>query len=131
MFEYTFIVVLVLALSLAVAGVAIRRAHPLLAAPLGLLPILSMLIALYWFNSARYQACLESQCASEGLPADCGVGQFGCGEGSGLFMALLIMTGIAQLTLYFIGFITIWVIHSRRIAAARTARHPAGDQTVR
>ena len=131
MLEYTLIVVLVLALSLAVAGVAIRRVHPLLAATLGLLPMLIMQIAFQWANSASFQACLESACASSGLPANCGVGEFGCGEGYGLSMAALIMVGIAQLIIYSIGFIPIWVIHSRRIAATGTARYPAGDQTVR
>ena len=131
MLEYTLIVVLVLALSLAVAGVAIRRVHPLLAATLGLLPMLIMQIALQWANSASFQACLESACVSSGLPADCGVGEFGCGEEHGLSRAALIMVGIAQLIIYSIGFIPIWVIHSRRIAATGTAHHPAGDQTVR
>ena len=95
MLEYTLIVVLVLALSLAVAGIAIRRVHPLLAATLGLLPMLIMQIALQWANSASFQACLESACASSGLPSNCGVGEFGCGEGYGLSMAALIMVGIA------------------------------------
>ena len=130
MFEYTLILVLVLALSFAVAGLAVRKAHPVLAVPLGLLPILIMQIAFHWANYTSLQACLASACESEGLPANCGVGQFGCGEGSGLNMAVLIITGIAQLIIYFIGLIPIWVIHSRRIAAAGTARHPAGDQTV-
>lgn len=127
MLEYSLIVALVLALSLAVAGVAIRRVHPLLAATLGLLPMLIMQIAFHWANSASFQACLESACVSSGLPSKCGVGEFGCGEGYGLSMAALIMTGIAQLIIYLIGFIPIWVIHSRRIAATGTERHPAGD----
>ena len=95
MFEYTLIIVLVLVLSLAVAGLAIRKAHPVLAVTFGLLPILIMQIAFHWSNYTSLQACLESACESAGLPADCGVSEFGCGEGSGLTAAMLIMTGIA------------------------------------
>lgn len=131
MTTYILVVVLVLALSLVVAGLAFGKLSPARAVILGILPILGMLVFFQCSNNMQLQECLARACVSQGLPPDCTVGEFGCGEGSGYVVALLMLTGLGQLIIYSLGVIVIWVVHSHKSATVDNARHPSGDQTIR
>ena len=120
MSKFALVAILVLALSFAIASFAIQKTSLARTAIFGLLLILVMLIAFYSSNYSSWQACLRSACESAGLPADCSVSEFGCGEGYGPAVAMLVITGIIQIIIYFIGLIPIWFIHSRRIAPKET-----------
>jgi hypothetical protein len=129
-FEFILIFLLVLALSLLIAGLALRKSDAFPAAVLGLLPILIMQVAFRWSTHANVQACLESACASAGLPADCGIAEFGCTEWSGLSLAVFTIAGIAHLILYTIGFVVLVIIRSRRRSSTGIPRPPGNDQMV-
>jgi len=127
MLEFTLVVVLVLVLSLVIAGLVIRKSDSVTAALLGLLPILIMQIGFNVSENASVQRCLESACASAGLPPDCNVGEFGCNEWSGLSRAMVMIAGIAQSIFFFIGYFIILAVRSRRNAAANTPHPPRDD----
>jgi hypothetical protein len=130
MVEFGLIVLLVLALSLLIAGLALRKTDVLLALVLGLLPLLIMQVAFRWSTNAGIQTCMQSACASAGLPADCNVAEFGCSEWSGLNLAMYTIAGVAQLILFSIGFGVMLIIHARRRSSA-AAPHPLrNDQTA-
>ena len=123
MLQYILITVLTLVLSLAIAGFAFSKTRPILAVSFGLIPLLIMQIAFRVYNYTSMQACLKSACESAGLPANCFGPEFGCREGNGYVLAMLTLTGMIQLIIYFLGLIPIWIVHSRRSAAGST--HPS------
>ncbi len=93
----------VLALSLVIAIVVMRRGDGLLGAVLGVLPIVLMEIIAQGKINADIQECLTRVCASAGLPPDCKMAEFGCMEWSGLSIAFFWITGVIDVVLYLIG----------------------------
>jgi hypothetical protein len=63
---------------------------------------------------ASIRRCLESACLSAGLPAGCGIAEFGCTEWSGLGFFMLWAAGVSALVLYAIGVTILAVVEARR-----------------
>ena len=118
MLQVSLIALSVLALSLALAGLFIWRSRALLGTILGLLPVAVMELAFRWSIDACVRWCIDSACASAGLPAGCEIAEFGCTEGSGMAFFLFVAAGIADLALYLVGVAAISVIRSRRYPKA-------------
>ena len=112
LFELT--VLAVLAVSIAIAYVFIKRGKALLGVALGILPLAIMELAFNWQLNTRIQNCLESACVSSGLPLGCTVGDFGCNEWSGLAQFMFLAAGIISLVLYAIGVMILAFFHSRK-----------------
>lgn len=104
----------VLALSLVIAGVLMAKEKTLLGIILGTVPIALMVFLVRWSIQADIARCLEDACISSGLPAGCGVSEFGCSEWSGLGLAVITIAGLADLVFYIIGLIVIALVQSRR-----------------
>jgi hypothetical protein len=104
----------VLALSLAIAGFLMARAKTLIGIILGVVPIALMVFLARWSIQANITRCLEDACTSAGLPAGCGISEFGCTEWSGLGLALIAIAGLVDLVLYIVGVIMIAVVQYRR-----------------
>jgi len=105
------------AISLPIAWVFIRRKKTALGLVLGLLPIAIMEVILHGSLQFRIHRCLEGACLSRGLPADCGLTEFGCTEWSGLAVFMFWAAGLLALVLYAIG---------AAILAARARRSASG-----
>ena len=91
---------------------------------LGLTPIALLEIVLHGYQYFNIRDCLNSACASAGLPPGCEIAEFGCTEWSGLATFLFWAAGFAAVVLYAIGVILIVVISSRR--RARTMNPESG-----
>lgn len=104
----------VLALSLVIAGFLMARSKAMLGIILGTVPIALMVLLVRWSIQADIARCLEDACISSGLPAGCGVSEFGCSEWSGLGLAVITIAGLVDLVLYIIGLVVIAVVQSRR-----------------
>ncbi len=121
MLQYILITVLALALSLAIAGFAFSKTRPILAAAFGLTPILIMQIAFHVYEYTSLQTCINSACESAGLPPNCWGPDFGCREGNAYGLFILTLTGVIQLTIYLLGLIPIWFVHSSKLHKERTS----------
>jgi len=98
-----FYVLLCAAISLLLAWSLIRRRKTLQGLILGLAPIAIMEAIVQGALQFRIQRCLEEACLAKGLPADCGVIDFGCTEWSIPSALMLWGVGLAALVLYAIG----------------------------
>ncbi|HMK07740.1 MAG TPA: hypothetical protein VK449_01795 [Anaerolineales bacterium] len=100
MIEFVAVVLGVLAASVGLAAIFIRRSRAALGILVGLLPLAALQLISRWSISASVAACVNRACASAGLPPGCNMAAFGCTEWSGLSLALFSIAGIAQLVLY-------------------------------
>ncbi len=75
-------VLLCVAISLLLAWSLIRRRKALQGVILGLAPIAVMEAIMQGALQLRIQRCLERACVAKGLPAECGLTEFGCTEWS-------------------------------------------------
>jgi hypothetical protein len=110
-----FFTLLCVVVSLLLAWNLIRRKKTLPGVIWGLVPIAMMEAIFQGTLQLRIHRCLESACLSKGLPADCGLTEFGCTEWSGLAVFMFWAAGLAALVLYGIG---------AAILAARARRRP-------
>ena len=94
---------LCVAVSLLIVWSLIRRRRRTLGLILGLLPIAIMEAIFHGTLQFRIHRCIESACVSKGLPADCGLTEFGCTEWSGLAVFMFWAAGLVALVLYAIG----------------------------
>ena len=104
----------VLTVSLVIAGFLMARSKALLGILLGALPIPLMVFLTRWSIQRSIERCIEEACASAGLPAGCEMARFGCAEWPSLGLALINVAGIFTLVLYIIGVIVIAVVQSRK-----------------
>lgn len=112
--EIIILSLVVLTISLVIAGSLMARSKALLGVILGALPIALMVFLTRWSIQANVNRCLVEACASASLPAGCGIAEFGCTEWSGLGLALITIAGLVDLILYVIGLIVIAVVQSRQ-----------------
>jgi hypothetical protein len=94
---------LCVAASLLIAWGLIRRKKTVLGLVLGLVPIAFMEGIFHGALQFRIHRCLQEACLSKGLPADCGLTEFGCTEWSGLAIFMFWAAGFVALVLYAIG----------------------------
>lgn len=102
------------AVSLLIAWSLIRRKKAVLGLVLGLVPIAVMEAVFHGTLQIRIHRCLESACLSKGLPADCGLTEFGCTEWSGIAVFMFWAAGLAALVLYVIGALVLVAAEARR-----------------
>jgi hypothetical protein len=103
----------VLTVSLVIAGSFMARSKTGLGIFLGVLPIPLMVVITRWSIERSIERCMEEACASSGLPDGCAMAEFGCNEWPSLGLALINIAGVALIILYFIGVIIIAVVRSR------------------
>jgi hypothetical protein len=111
---------LCVAVSLLIAWVLIGRKKTMLGVILGLVPIAIMEVIFHGTLHIRIQRCLESACLSKGLPANCGLTEFGCTEWSGTAVFMFWAAGLVALVLYAMG-ATILAAKARRKSPVRGA----------
>lgn len=114
MFEFIFLALGVLALSLAIAGFLMAREKALLGVILGVLPIPLMVVVTRWSIHRNIERCIAEACASSAQSPECNFAQFGCTEWPGMGIALITIAGWVDLVLYIVGVIVIAVVQSRR-----------------
>jgi hypothetical protein len=112
---YTLLCVVV---SLLLAWSLIRRMKTVPGVILGLVPIAIMEAIFHGTLQFRIHRCLESACRLKGLPADCGLTEFGCTEWSGIAVFMFWAAGLVALVLYGIGS-AILAARARRESPAR------------
>lgn len=93
---------LILALALALAHFLFRRGKALPGFLAGIAVLGLYQLYLHVRLQLSVQSCLESACASSGLPAGCSIGEFGCTEWSTLAVLIFVATGIIQLILFLV-----------------------------
>jgi hypothetical protein len=103
----------VLAISLIIAGSLMARSKALLGITLGFLPIPLMVFLGRWSIQRSIERCIQEACASTTSSPECDYAQFGCTEWPSLGLALLDISGVALIALYIIGVIIIAVVQSR------------------
>lgn len=89
--------------SLLIAWSMIRRKKAVLGLVLGLVPVAVMEAIFHGTLQIRIHRCLQSACMSKGLPANCGLTEFGCTEWSGIAVFMFWAAGLVALVLYAIG----------------------------
>jgi hypothetical protein len=109
---------LCVAVSLLLAWSLIRRKKIVPGVILGLVPIAIMEAIFHGTLQFRIHRCLESACRLKGLPADCGLTEFGCTEWSGIAVFMFWAAGLVALVLYGIGS-AILAARARRESPAR------------
>jgi hypothetical protein len=112
--DIPFYSLIVLTISLVIAGFLMARSKTLLGIILGTLPIALMVFLARWSIQASIERCMQDACASAGLPSGCEMAEFGCNEWPSLGLALINVAGILILVLYIIGVIVIAVVQSRK-----------------
>lgn len=105
------------AVSLVIAWSLIRHQKVVAGVVLGVVPMVIMEAILHGTLQSRIHRCLVDACLSKGLPADCGLTEFGCTEWSGLAVFMFWAAGFVALVVYAIG-AAILVARSRRKSAA-------------
>jgi hypothetical protein len=103
----------VLTVSLIIAGSLMARSKALLGIILGVLPIPLMVFLGTWSIRRGIDRCIQEVCASSTMSPECDYAQFGCTEWPSLGLALLDLAGVALIVLYIIGVIIIAVVQSR------------------
>jgi len=103
----------VLTISLVIAGSFMARSKAWLGIFLGVLPIPLMVFLGRWSIQRSIERCIQDACASSTMSPECNFAKFGCTEWPSLGLALLNVSGIALLVLYIIGVIIIAVVQSR------------------
>ncbi|OGO13530.1 MAG: hypothetical protein A2Y93_17230 [Chloroflexi bacterium RBG_13_68_17] len=116
----------VLVISIVLADRLAQHGRGLLGVILGLLPMAIMEAVFHGSLYASVQRCLDSACASAGLPPGCTIAEFGCTEWSGLSVFLFWAVGFADLVLYMVALLVIFVIRRRRETAKWNREGTAG-----
>jgi hypothetical protein len=70
----------VLTISLVIAGYLMARSRVLLGIILGVLPIPLMVLCTRWSIQSSIERCIAEACAASTLSAECNFAQFGCTE---------------------------------------------------
>jgi hypothetical protein len=104
----------VLTISLVIAGFLMAKEKALLGIILGALPIALMVFLTRWSIQRSIERCMERVCVSSGLPVGCEMAEFGCNEWPSLGLAFSNIAGVMDLVLYIIGIIVIAVVQFRR-----------------
>ena len=103
MFGVALVALAALTLSFVVARYFANRGNAAFGVVLGILPLAIMVIVLNWSVDYSIQSCLNSACASAGLPPGCTIAEFGCTEWSDLSRLLIYAAGAVSLVLYALG----------------------------
>jgi hypothetical protein len=104
----------VLTVSLVIAGYLMARAKTLLGVILGALPIPLMVLLTRWSIQSSIERCLAEACAASKLSEECNFAQLGCTEWPSRSLALLNFSGVAVFVLYLLGVLLIAVVRSRK-----------------
>ena len=115
----------VLALSLGIAGVLIRRSNIGLGVVLGLLPIVVMEAVMHWSLDASIAACIDRACIAAGLEPGCRIAEFGCTEWSGIGRVIFWAAGFADALLFAMGVVVIGLVRSRGRSKAAAESPPS------
>jgi hypothetical protein len=121
MTQIVLISLLVTALAILTAYQFIHRSRVFWGLLLGLVPIGLMEIFFHWRLDISLRKCIDSACASAGLPPGCEMAAFGCTEWSGMSVFIFYLAGLLSLALYIIGAGTMAILliaRKRKVGAA-------------
>lgn len=127
MIPTTLITLVVLALSLVIAGFFIRKSEVGLGVVLGLLPIVVMAAVMQWSLDASIAACIDRACIAAGLEPGCAIAEFGCTEWSGIGRIMFWAAGFADALLFAVGVVVMGLVRSRRRSKGAAEAPPPNE----